>query len=111
MRVDGFLPQDTMTMEHWPFSYFRDPLANVLFILIQKLRLQNFKIKDNLSETTNAHFIYTLRYQIKAGLRLDQSLWFKAWFCLPLLSLPVTIFKLAELEHDLFGPDLRVVIN
>ena len=30
------------------------------------------------------------------------SIAFKTWFCLPVLSLPVTIFKLAELEHDLF---------
>ena len=60
------------------FLLFSRPLANVLFVLIQKLRLQNFKIKDNLWETTNAHVIYTLRYQIKAGLKLDQSLSFKA---------------------------------
>ena len=35
---------------------------------------------------------------------------FKAWLWLPVLYLPVIIFKLAELEHDLFGPVLQVVI-
>ena len=99
MLIDGVLPQDTMIMKHWPFSYFWDPLQMSSLSWFKSYGFRTLKSKT----ICRRRQMLTLFIPCDTGLKLDQSLSFKAWFCLPLLSLPVTIFKLAELEHDLFG--------